>query len=376
VTGDGAPEVLFGSSDLVGYDGAGAQVWAAAEGAETSDSSPWSTVSDLDGDGAAEVIHGSLVADGRTGATELRLPVDDENFAVADLDRDGRQEIIFPGIVVDADGNVMWLSNGDGWPVILQADADPEAEVAFVGDTIIFLDHDGTTLASPAFADTIVSKPCAGDLDGDGIMEVVVPSFLAVFAFEPDGTLLWQADADEAYGGCTVFDFDGDGALEVVTDEASGLVVRDGAAGTDRMRIAAVGGRGLATVADVDRDGHADLLVSGLEETGEFSVVEHAGDGWAPAPGSWPIDDHAMTQVLPDGSVAASPEPSWSTYGVFRGNAAVYGAPFADLTVAITAVCVADCDYGPVEVGVQVANRGAADVLAGAVLTLYAIDAV
>jgi hypothetical protein len=42
--------------------------------------------------------------------------------------------------------------------------------------------------------------------------------------------------------------------------------------------------------------------------------------------------------------------------------------------VSITDVCVADCDYGPVIVGVQVSNAGGSDVDAGATLGLYAED--
>jgi hypothetical protein len=45
-----------------------------------------------------------------------------------------------------------------------------------------------------------------------------------------------------------------------------------------------------------------------------------------------------------------------------------------DIAVHITDQCVADCEYGPVAVGVQVSNLGGQDISAGASLRLYADD--
>ncbi len=46
----------------------------------------------------------------------------------------------------------------------------------------------------------------------------------------------------------------------------------------------------------------------------------------------------------------------------------------ADLQVDITDVCVMDCTFGPISLGLQVSNQGGADVDAGAEVSIYAED--
>ncbi len=103
-------------------------------------------------------------------------------------------------------------------------------------------------------------------------------------------------------------------------------------------------------------------------------MLEHGGDGWPAAGSTWGLHDFAITNILPTGEVPATPEPYWNKYNVYRARVAADDPVSADLGVSITDVCVADCDYGPVQVAVQVWNAGAADVAAGATLSLYAVD--
>lgn len=130
-------------------------------------------------------------------------------------------------------------------------------------------------------------------------------------------------------------------------------------------------------VADLDHDGSAEIVVvnSGTTTQG-FTVYGQSNDGWTSSGSTWATHDFAVTNLLPDGTVPSPPVPSWQEYNVFRARPSFENEnPSAsDLLVDITDVCVADCDYGPVELAFQVTNQGLADVDAGALVAVYAKD--
>jgi len=129
------------------------------------------------------------------------------------------------------------------------------------------------------------------------------------------------------------------------------------------------------TVADIDHDGHAEILFVSNFQTRPFAaltVLEHDGDGWPRSGTTWGTHDFSVTNIDPDGSVPPEPDPSWLTYNMFRARPAVDEPAGIDLFVSIVDVCVADCDYGPAQVQVQVSNQGYNVVEAGVPLTLYA----
>jgi hypothetical protein len=400
IDGDGAPDIVAMSrwNYVVAFEGDGTLKWTSAEPG----GGPF-TIADLDGDGNPEVLADLLVLDGATGATEFLIPPRGLNYrstAVADLDLDGDQEIFLGGALYDSDGTVIWDTGeefGD-WPLLVQADADPEGEIAVVTTdqmgidfvtTFTVYDTDGTVLAqaAPVIAGggsvTLPGPPCAGDFDGDGWMEVAAPLYLLgpFIEWELDGSVAWQnLTSYPTYGsGCSGFDFDGDGALEIIYAGDEALDIYDGTTGdtlytdTDHKSATVVE---FATVADVDHDDHADLVFVGNNAAvNALTVLEHDGPGWAPAGPIWANNDFYVTNVGTDGSVPRAPEPSWQRYKVYRARTAVESPPgLPDLLVSITDVCVMDCTYGPVEVGVQVTNQGEVDVPAGTLLSLYADD--
>jgi hypothetical protein len=64
----------------------------------------------------------------------------------------------------------------------------------------------------------ILGAIAAGDLDGDGVPEIVVTSLNeTVTAFHADGTVMWRYSNDDSiFGGVAIGDLNGDGRLEVV----------------------------------------------------------------------------------------------------------------------------------------------------------------
>ena len=391
IDSDGYPDVV--GFDNTGFalalEGDGTKKWSATE-KPTSMSYPLVSVADLDGDGNPEVIADDLVLNGEDGTTEFKLNAAGSNpyriAAVADIDLDGDQEIFMTGTAYDSDGSVMWTTGERGtygfWPVILQADSDPEAEIGFVGENWTLYDDDGTQLYSVRYGSSAQpGPPCAGDFDGDGETEVAWPAYQTLVMYELDGSAVWSVPMDDTSGlaGCSGWDVNGDGALEILFADQSTFTIFDGKTGAENYvdnqhRSGTV--FEYPTVADIDHDGHGEIMfVSNYGAPwGVLKVVEHGGSGWPAAGSTWAIHDFAISNVNPDGSVPASPDPYWTKYNVYRARIAADDPSTADLVAEITDACVADCEYGPVQLSIQIANQGGADVEAGTVASLYAED--
>lgn len=387
-----------GYPDVVGYDsgarpialeGDGTLKWSSSR-SPTSTSYPLVSVADLDGDGNPEIIADDLVLNGEDGSVEFSIGASGSNpyriAAVADVDLDGDQEIFIGGNAYDSDGSILWSTGEVGtygfWPVVLQADSDPEAEVAFIGRNYSLWDDDGSEITTVSYGTQAQpGPPCVGDFDGDGESEVAWPSYQTLVMYEIDGSAVWSVPINDTSGlaGCSGWDVDGDGALEVLFADQDSFTIFDGKTGAvnyaDTQHTSGTVFE-YPTIADMDDDGHAEIAyVSNYGAPwGVLKVIEHDGDGWPAAGNTWAVHDFAITNVLADGSVPASPEPFWTKYNVYRARVAADDPATPDLVVSITDVCVMSCEYGPIAISVQVANQGGSDVEAGVLLSVFAED--
>lgn len=325
-----------------------------------------------DGDGgcerdartACEALPGGPLGDVQAPVLRATLPASwDENWlaspAVADLDGDGDNEIVAARHSVlyawNADGTALWRA---AWghdaadpedhgstrvyasPAVGDFDHDGDLELAAGahtdddGTNLAIWDHTGTLLPGwpTAFGDTEIRALAAGDLDGDGFVELVVNKTgtgpaTAVFAL--DGTLRdgWPQvnhatcdpppPAEECwdFGGygqnVGLGDLDGDGRLDVVSSYDAigfGIFHDDGspfptaAAFTDRVVTAveayhdlALSQRGWGTgdrseftysppaLGDLDGDGNLELVLVGDHEHSD-STDNQGNTFWVLAP--------------------------------------------------------------------------------------------
>ncbi len=196
--GDGTPEVVLGGSSLMGIvraDGSWLPGWPRTPG--TSHVTP--VLGDLDGDGTPEVIladYSTLRAFHSNGSPVFQWALRNDYFyyssiALGDVTGDGLPEI-FVGTQL---GYLYAFSGGgslvSGWPVDTGDDLDISPLIVDLdGDgwrDVLQLTSDGVLHAYGAYGATIcpplalgtgaVGAPAVGDLDGDGLGEVIVSTY-------------------------------------------------------------------------------------------------------------------------------------------------------------------------------------------------------
>lgn len=323
---------------------------------------------DLDGDSQPEIVacdgqrnavFAYALVDGdwqeRTLAADIPAPA---HAAPADLDGDGDVDLVIAvlGHLEPNDGlvgRVMWLENtGDGYtprlildgirrvadvqPADFDADGDVDLAVAVFGYSrgqVLWLENLGDgrfdeheLLSAPG----TIHVPVA-DYDGDGdldIAAVVTQDEEEIWGFENLGAgefrprLLQQwANFDLGGAGLVAADLDGDGDSDLIAPVGDNLEDLDpfpqpyhgcfwlenrGGWEFRTQRIATFGGAYAAAVADLNRDGHQDVVLVSMAN--DFRRTENAGIVWLENDGAqqftpWTIDTdpiHLVTVACGD----------------------------------------------------------------------------
>jgi hypothetical protein len=395
--GDGLPEIVtlgrYGRPMVFTHDG---QLrWLDADTQFGRGTYP--AITDMDGDGRAEVIFGRVIydadgnkigegeygtgftiADGAYGKSSNR----GLSFA-ADLDLDGQMEVVAGDALYRMDGSLVAQTGGpDGFPAVGNFDSDPLGEMVVVdgnSETIFLYDFDGKEFQE------IWSFPIPGggghqfnggpptiaDFDGDGMPEIGVAGSDHYIVVNHDGTFLWSKpiiDFSSAITGSSVFDFDRDGAAEVVYADEHTLWILDGKTGVARAEWSDHLSRTqleYPVIADVDGDGHTEIIyVSSADtEDGEFSgvtVIGSASNSWAPARKIWNQHAYSITNVTEDGTIPTYAETNWSSFNTFRaGNIEPnLSHQLPDLVPQQPQFCLDDCQLDQTDMWVGLGNGG------------------
>jgi hypothetical protein len=288
--------------------------------------------------------------------------------------------------MANASGGVRWTKRSV-FSAVVNADADAQAEVVFVGGQSAarysLVDTNGEVLVDVVVPGGDPGTPCVADMDGDGEPEVAIAAkYLTVV--ELDGTVVWSLPVNDASGlaGCSAADLDLDGAAEIVYADENDLKIVSGRTGEVYARLIEHQSSTLfeyPVVADVDLDGSAEIVVVSSDR-GDASgwsgvtVLGQAEDAWPRAGASWPIHDFAPGRVNPDGSLPSPMGAPWLEHNMFRAMPTWARVDASDVRAAITDVCVTSCEEGgEIVVAWQVANHGAA-ASAVDVVDLVAVD--
>ncbi len=213
----------------------------------------------------------------------------------ADIDGDQINEVIVysdherAGEYVNR-GNCLWAVNGDLTRV-------PGFETPICSGAPLFTGYQNNIVQ-------VCPAPALANIEGDNRPEIIVPSYDGYMrAFTPDGGLLWSYQFDAPGGsfhgasGPAAGDLNRDGIPEIVfstysvTDNVSHPIILD-AAGSQlhKTPLAKRGSMSVPTLADVDGDQQVEIIISLKDTLGgglggvQIYDVATAGEGYLPWP--------------------------------------------------------------------------------------------
>jgi hypothetical protein len=339
-----------------------------------------SIAADLDGDGAAEVITSDRIYDGKAGTDKTPPGLSDKPFypQVADFNLDKSPDLL----LVQSQQNDQLVSIYDykaqrplfgpfrltqgawgGPAVIADLDGDGEIDFGVAGGRWYF-----------AYALKCAKKPAPPECHGPG-----------------EG-LLWAKFIDDPLSGsagASAFDFNGDGVAEIVYRDECWLRIFRGRDGKTLSAYTVTNNTSLKVpaVADVDRDGHADIIVTSDVDIDHLGVCTSGGHPepetgtpwtgwsrgvfvlrdptkkWLPARPLWNQHAYHITNINDDLSVPTVEPASWLSHNSYRQNSAP-GAPVPRLQTDLTARLLPvrlprDCTK-PWPLRGEICNRGTA----------------
>ncbi|MBB6645367.1 outer membrane protein assembly factor BamB family protein [Halobellus ruber] len=287
------------------------------------------TVSDVDGDGAAEVLAATTerevtTFDAGSGAVTSRYRLSDYGYTkpvVADLSAAPGSETVAVDVtgtvfVFGADGTVLWRAALDEYvwaqPVVddFDADGDPELLVAGrEGDATLFAGDGSVEWNRTVAAGDSITWGTHGQADGDGPLEAVLATVDGdvVAVNGASGRVEWRRNIG-AFGAVHAFDDgDDDGDPEVYATSRDGtLRALDAASGDTEWETEIVTERVQMmpppNLGDLDGDGDPELLAAGND--GSVTLVDPSNGAVLSTDGrDVPIFTHAtLADVDGDGA--------------------------------------------------------------------------
>ncbi|MBI4704115.1 MAG: VCBS repeat-containing protein [Deltaproteobacteria bacterium] len=261
-------------------------------------------VADMDGDGFVEIAFGrTLYTTTNDAITWLWYGSggwggyggNEALSHFADLDLDGQLELVAGSTAYRKDGTMLWNNgNADGFTAVADFDGNgtPELVVIFNGTARLLEGATGKLLLGPLTLPGSQSggPPTVADFDGDGKPEIGVAQANLYSMIKPNFAdkkidVVWTQknhDFSSSVTGSSVFDFEGDGKAEVIYNDECYLWVYDGQFGdvlfvSFTQSFTATEANALA---DVDGDGHADiLLIANGASPNNWTCAHHDAPG-------------------------------------------------------------------------------------------------
>ncbi|WP_162250705.1 carboxypeptidase regulatory-like domain-containing protein [Pelomonas sp. Root1217] len=372
----------------------GTLLWKSQIPASSYDGQPYGngpSVADLNGNGHPVVLAGRHLLDAQTGQL-LWAGAGSANGATvgmgaydADLLGDGQRKVIVGASVYNADGSLLWQRTdlGDGPTAIADFTGDGHPRIVLsTGSSVYMLDRFGNTVWGPvSIPGGRGAPPVIADFDGDGVPDIGIAGASRYVTLRADGSVMWTAPIQDGSGqtGSTAFDFDGDGHAEIVYADEVKVHIYDGRTGTELFSLAhsnATAGE-MPVVADIDNDGHADLLIANdtfyggaLEGVQAFRGTDNS---WVNARPVWNQYAYSITNINDDLTIPANPVPSWVAHNTFRLNKRLDVSPNAVADATASSVRVSDGGSAlQSTITVRVGNGGAAAMPSGVKVAYYA----
>jgi len=231
----------------------------------------------------------------------------------------GEMELQFPTAVDHTVTPAIGDIDGDGLPEVVTADT---------AGHILAFEHDGTLkwTSTATWSEAYSGAIALADMDEDGDVEIIAGNML----FDHDGTLLWTASEPAgSWSATTAADLDGDGQMEMVLGHAA--FHADGSVAYVNSEV----DPGYPQVADMNNDGQPEILVTNRNG---ISLLAHDGTtiykNMRPTNAAVGYTTWIRPATIHDFDGDGQPEfavSSASSYAVYKADASiVWQAPVSD----------------------------------------------
>jgi outer membrane protein assembly factor BamB len=219
-----------------------------------SDSPP--AIADIDNDGRPEILHGEfggyvLCINGEDGSVSWELPVDLNSWiqtapTIVDLNNDGQLDFVVGTWNFNGEDSIYAFRGNDhsrfwSYPVHdymyhgtavadLDNDGFPELVIGSYNDTLYCINgENGTTKWKYKATGGYIGGPaCIGDIDNDGVCDVVFASSYKVYALTNTGAFKWSytiPNYEQSFRGAALADINNDNYLDVIFGTDGGKVI-------------------------------------------------------------------------------------------------------------------------------------------------------
>jgi|GEM_PF-5252252 len=428
IDGDGVPEIVFIEADTYYWN---RRLMILDNHGVPKDSGEWHyfgsigydhesiTLNDMDGDGKSEILWGVNVHDchgkfifPKSFQTEY------ERALPLDLDGDGYKELVLentthsdlnPRLTVMSfkDKTTLHRSTTRGlpYPIVAKLDSGDYPFIlapfatrwdsvgiveSFEQSTAFRKRHTGIGLSNPAYASTFLGT-LSSDFAfyGTGTRRLVFDMGTAtgVLLSDPfhadnipyfsradlvDSSVHYRTFAGQGSARGTVFDFNDDGNPEVILQTWDSIFVLDSTGATlGKTKFRNFNSDAAPTVADVDNDGHVDILIaSGNNEDSVPDIALYSNPTWVGARSIYNQEDYTVTNVDDDNRIPRFPSPHW--LGANTTNVQCTEGHYACVDITASLPQFVQHDTGSDTVTARVGNGGALTLPAGIPVTLYA----
>lgn len=339
VDGDGIPDIVTSQSPNIEiYDNKGKlkKTWSVGY---LNDYWKSTILGDLDNDGIPEIVTLNAISQYSKGMLISSIGVGSA-LSLADLDGDGTLEIIGTnGVAKYTGGTTPKVTTLFTYPLkryaaVADMFGTGQPNIITTGDGYFTIySSTGKQLARyPIPTGGYGGTPTIADFDGDGTPDMGVAGAGAYTVMRNDGSVIWSIktnDGSSSQTGSSIFDFNNDGKFEVVYADEDYFRIYDAATGAELYKIVNSSWTYAEApiVADVDADGHADILVISdmygggrAGKTAGLRMISGKNRDWANTRNIWNQYSYHVTNINDDLTVPIHEVNSWEAHNTYRAN--------------------------------------------------------